>query len=701
MSEKNRAATVAHHLQQSKEDTQFATPYQLVSSTLRAQNSKARATAVDLLMSEFGLQTFDAETVARSVADLSQLKDAARNPQSRRYGQFEITFIEVDVVTWRILPSIENIRFEGDRAWKAGKALRYVTPMSGQPVLGLKSGDPDFVVRSLRDQTRTIWEKNPHSRSIPMRGIETPGLLSITRLALGDNDKIGILDATDGFSRTVGAQRGSGIDVDEVLFDLQRDATENKLRLELIELRDSGEADVDSEAGEVAAARLRSSVMPRAQIIVGYRKIGIGHDVQPPFDEVRRSLVGHIHLEPPLTFLDTTTNALKSRIALEAVHTENMLPAVSGIGADKLLNILRGEAETDVADGLLPNSLGGLHPDEILLLATEALVAPADPKRVRAVNAAILSLTGKKPLKSERAALAADTAMRVSRLSLSLELDTAFKGRRSTIQRVLAASTLKTARLTRRPVLEIRDEAIRKLRAQSANLEDVSTEVSPDAAELGVLGLYCLVEGVMSLKDGQGQPLLIRSNSRINGEYMPEPQQIIEKMVSTEPGLQQLAQAILDARGNRAPRRLLDGEIAGTKAGEDWKLLETDDLYRYKLTNWSGKIDPSSDPYVARDIYRRQLVEGVAALRNIADNLKRIESPNSRTLIDVEGLALDSEWKVLDDLAYELRTWSRTAAQAGPIVQPAAEPGEDGPEHEDDSFSDEDDLLDEDALFRS
>jgi hypothetical protein len=446
--------------------------------------------------------------------------------------------------------------------------------------------------------------------------------------------------------------------------------------------------------------------MPRAQIIVGYRKIGVRLDAQPPFDEVRRSLVGHIHLEPPLTFLDTTTNALKARIALEAVHSENMLPPVSGISADKVLNVLRGEAETDVADGLLPDSLGGLHADEILLLATEALVAPADGKRVRAVNAAVLSLTGKKPLKMERAALAADTAMRISRLSLGLELDTAFKGRRSTIQRVLATSTLKTARLTRRPVLEIRDEAIRKLRSQNANLEDVSKEVSPEAAELGVLGLYCLVEGVINLKDGEGQPLLIRSNARINGEYMPEPQQIIEKMVSTEPGLQQLAQAILDVRGNRAPRRLLDGEIAGEEAREDWKLLEPDDLYRYKLTNWSGKIDPSSDPYVARDIYRRQLVEGVAALRNIGDNLKRIESPNGRPLIDLEGLALDVEWTVLDELAYEMRTWSRTAALVGPSVQSPTDT-EDGATDEEDRFRgendllDEDDFVEEDTLFRS
>ena len=680
MSDKNRAATVARHLDQSREKNDYATPYGLVAGNLRTQNAKARANAVDLLVEELGLQEFDAETIARSVADLSQLKEATRTARKRRYGQYEIKFIEVDVVTWRILPSLENIRFEGDRAWKSSQALRYVTPFKAQPVLGLKNGDPDFVVRTLKDQAKTIWEKNSHSQSIPMRGIETPGLLSITRLALGDNEKIGILDATDGFSRTVGAQRGSGIDIDEILFDLQRDATENKLRNELIELRDSGEADLESEAGEVAAARLRSSVMPRAQIIVGYEKIKLAPgEAQPPFDEVRRSLVGHIHLEPPMAFLDSTENALKARIALEAVHNENMMPPVAGLSAEDVLAVLKSETDENNSTPGGRGPLGGLQPDEILLLASDALISPLNKKRAMVVNAALYSLTGKKPLnRGPRAALAADTAMRVNRIALGQEQDTAFKGRRSTMERVLATPTLNNARLTRRPILEIRDAALNELGQQRNNFEDLGQVVSPDAAELGVLGLYCLVEGVMSLKDGETRPLLTRSNTRINGEYMPEPQEIIAQMVSTETGIEQLAQAVLDVRGSRAPRRLVNGETAGTDHGEDWKLLDANDLYRYKKGNWTGQIDPSDNPYVARNLYRKKLVEGTTALQEIAENLKRIKLASGESLIEKEGLALENEeWKILDDLAFELKTWHRTAEHSAPTVAPTFEEDDD------------------------
>lgn len=689
MSEKNRTATVARHLLQSRENNEYATPHNLVSAGLRVQNSKARATAVELLSREFGLQTFDAETVARSVADLSQLKEATRTAQTRRYGQYEITFIEVDVVTWRILPSLENIRFEGERAWKSGQALRYGTPFTDQPVLGLNHKDPDFIVRSLRTQTKGIWEKNPHSQSVPMRGIETPGLLSITRLALGDNEKIGVLDATDGFSRTVGAQRGSGIDIDEVLFDLQRDALENKLRNELIGLRDSGEADLDSEAAEVAAARLRSSVMPRAQVIVGYRKIGsLPGEAQPPFDVVRRSIVGHIHLEPPMPFLDSTENALKARIALEAVYNENMMPSVAGVTGESVLDLLQSETDEGVAsENGLPKP-GGLFPDEILLLSHEALVSPLDGKRTRVVNAAIHSLTGKKPQKPERCALAADTAMRVNRIAMGLELDNGFKGRRSTIQRVLATPTLKSARLTRRPVLEVRDAALVKFREQRDNFEDVSHEVSGDAAELGMLALYCLVEGVMNLKDA-GEPLLKRSNTRIDGEYMPEPQQIVEKMVSTEAGLQQLAQIVLDVRNSRAPRRLLDGETASSDFVAETVKLTTEDLYRFKKENWVGRIDPSSDPHISRDMYRRQLVDYTRALREVAENIKRIALVSGENLIESEGLTLENEeWKILDDIAFDMRMWHRTAERTAPVLAPIVE--EDG-EVDDDAFTEDDD----------
>ena len=152
--------------------------------------------------------------------------------------------------------------------------------------------------------------------------------------------------------------------------------------------------------------------MPRAQVIVGYEKIGTTGTQQPSFDEVRRSLVGHIHLEPPLKFEDTTQFALKSRMALDEVHARGMLPKLQGFSSERLLGILQAETEKGGIFQSDESDVAPLFPDEILALAFESLVSQGENKRVRIVNSAIYGLTGKRPSREDRAALAADTALR-------------------------------------------------------------------------------------------------------------------------------------------------------------------------------------------------------------------------------------------------------------------------------------------------
>ncbi|MGJ3189634.1 hypothetical protein [Paenarthrobacter sp. FR1] len=660
MTAKNYHAAAARAWQEANVDDDesgYVTPYLAVTETLRTQNSKARGAASEMLQDAFGLHAFDAATVARSAADLTQLREAIRSPRIRRFGQFKITYIEFDVVTWRVLPSVENIRFEGERAWKSGKALRYGPMTPGEPVLGLSWPDPDELISSLTQQTQKIWNQNPHSKSIPFRGIETPGLLAVARLALGDGPKIGVLDATDGFSRTVGAQRGSGIGISDVLFDLQEDAAENRLRQELIGLRDSGEADLDSEAAAVSAARLRSSIMPRAQVIVAYSKIGTPEKQQPSFDEVRRSLVGHIHLEPPLTFADTTKFALKSRIALDEVHAKGLLPKLEGFSTERILSIL--QAETTQGGDLLADEDSTVPPlfaDEVLALAFETLVAQGNRRRVLAVNSAVYGLTGKRPSREERAALAADAALRANWIIAGKEEDTAFKGRRSTMQKVLATTTLSGARLSRRPILDLVNDAVEKLQIRNQNLDDVSREISSDAAELGVLGLYCLVEGGVS-------PLLIRSTAKVGGEYLPEPQQIVERMVTSISGIQQLGQVILDVRAGFEPRLLKKGQNASDRYLSDNQLLTREDLFRYKKDGWASSTDLEAGPESRLLAYRQRLIDSVEALQSTFAAIQRIESEENVILVDSLGLDVDTEFKVLSEIVTELGIWTRLASR--------------------------------------
>lgn len=683
MSGINRSSSVARAISESRDaGTEYSTPYLLASSQLRPQNAKVRANVVELLKVEFGLHDFDAQTVARSAADLSQLKDAVRNSRLRRYGRLEVQFIEFDVVTWRILPSLENIRFEGDRALESS-ALRYDS-LSGSPVLTLRHNSREDVVSGLREQTNTIWRTNPHAKSIPLRGIETPGLLAISRLSIGDSPVIGMLDATDGFSRTVGAHRGSGIDLTEVLFELPEELADMRLRNELIELRDTDAGLAETSDGEVAAARLRTSVMPRAQVIVGYRWLGETDDGVQGFDYARRALVGHIHLEPAMKFTDSTQFALKAKIALDAVYAAGELPTIDGFAADEVLESLtRGEAGADLG-------APALHFDEISLLAVDTLRSSLAPSRLRVVNRAISSLTGKAPSKTDRGVLAVDTAMRAKLIATGTgSVDAAYIGRRSTLGRAWMAAALSPAKLSRRPILELLDEAVEAVVAHRLTVDGNSP--SKAAAELAALALFDLVEA-------PGGPLLIRSGSRDEkGDYLPEPPQIIDRLMRTEQGLNQLAQAILDVRAGRKPRLLAPEQPAADTVMEDNDLLSRADIVGLATGKvWKDDLGSATDPVKQLD----QSLERIIALINDLDSLVRVAGslagPDGVAFVSIDGAPLDEQWKSLSGLSFTLHGWAQTHDLRASAAKASQAPEDDA--QEDDLYEDIDIEINDEAV---
>ncbi|MGX1162045.1 hypothetical protein FBY31_3897 [Arthrobacter sp. SLBN-100] len=662
---KNYDAAVSRALEDLRvddEEATYVTPYGPIVENLRTQNSRARSAAAELVTEAFGLHTFDALTIARSAADLTQLKEAIRNPRQRRYGKYIVRYIEFDVVTWRILPSIENIRFEGERAWSPGKAARYGALSTGDPVLTLDYDDVEALTTALKKQTRVIWAKNSHSKSIPLRGIENSGLLSVSRLSLGDNQLIGILDATDGFSRTVGAHKGSGVDIDDVLFALQDEAMENRLRLDLIALRDNFTGDLKSPEGERAAARLRSSIMPRAQVIVGYGTVDPAESNQlPPFDSVRRSIVGHIHLEPPLKFEDTTEFALKARIALAEVAAKGMLAAVDGFSTDQLLRILLAESEQGSEFSPDLKGVQDMFPDEVLAVAYENLDSFKNPPRGRVVISSIYALTGKKPSRLDRAALAADTALRVNRIAAGRPEDAGFKGRRSTIQRVLAAAPLKGAQLSRKPICDLVEAAVEKLALQRRDMSETSRTISPEAAELGVLALYCLVEGA-------SQPLLVRSGERVDGVYRAEPPQIMEKLVTTTNGVKQLGQIILDVRAGREPRLLNPGEDAEDRYRPDASPLSKEHLYAYVEQASRSTAVQTDDPETARQVYENKIRDCVKELETLVAGVRRVKDDGGDILVEKVGLSISEEMVTLNRSSSHLTFWNGIAERRNPLL---------------------------------
>ena len=166
-----------------------------------------------------GLSEELAETLAHAAADQQQLRKALRSPKIQRFGAEKFTYIEVDVLTWRILPSPDNIRFEGEHA-RGTVGMPRFGAVDGQPLLTFEMDSADKLIDAMAPRITDMVENNPHVASILDRGIEMPGWLSFLRLTT-DVGTVTRLESTDGFGRTVAAHLGLGITFKDAAWNLR------------------------------------------------------------------------------------------------------------------------------------------------------------------------------------------------------------------------------------------------------------------------------------------------------------------------------------------------------------------------------------------------------------------------------------------------------------------------------------------------
>jgi hypothetical protein len=181
------------------EDNQpeVASPHVLVSGRLQDATPSARKKLVSEVVEKLGLSQFDADTLVNAAADLKQLKNAISQPQVRYVSQHTFRYIEIDVVTWRILPSPENVRFE-DRRLGQSEPYRFGALGDSQAVLTMHVPSIKQLLDDLVEFSDEIYRDSPHTKTIATRGIETGGVLSLSRIKADDSaQEFGILESTD------------------------------------------------------------------------------------------------------------------------------------------------------------------------------------------------------------------------------------------------------------------------------------------------------------------------------------------------------------------------------------------------------------------------------------------------------------------------------------------------------------------------
>jgi hypothetical protein len=650
---------------ESEESPYSFTPHLFISGTLRDQRPRSRDVAAGMLVDAFGLDLFDANTIALAAADIGQIKDAIKRVRIRRYGAIEIRFIELDIVTWHIVPSPENVRFEDRRVRSSDAAPRYGSVDNGSPVLALEIPSEQQFVTRLDSEVANIWDTNDHSKSIPARGIENPGLLSLARVTSVEHGTVGVLDATDGFGRTVGAHKALGIEAAQVLWEFSSPDRDQELRRELIALRDNphdASDTVGTHLEEEDRERLRGSVMLRAQVIVGYSSSQTTADAAAlKFDQVRRKLVGHIHIEPAKPFSLGTQYALKATAAIEALEASGDIPSVAGFSATEVVSVYWADSSLIAAvDTTMPDGRKALLPDEVFVLALAALRATSgrNDRKARISNAAIRDLTGQTPSRSDRLMLAADLSLRLGELVSGTKADDpTYEPRRSALDRSIRPKLFDVVSLSREPIADLLALALLEL-SESAQ-DSVEDAARPHTSALASLALFHLL-------GKPGRRLLERATRRdvATNSYISEPNVVVEGLVATEHGLIQLAQVVVDGRRGRIPQKVESGSDLVDAVIQGGTLLDATEL----RTLAGDLATPGPLPESPQAQVNAQIAQLKQEIRNVADRVESIATLSSgedgvtEPLVLVRGAAVDDEVKLLQDSTFSLQTWSRALA---------------------------------------
>ncbi|MFJ6722367.1 hypothetical protein [Streptomyces sp. NPDC091259] len=584
--------------------------HRLIGARLRPPASQA---VIDKSISAgvaIGLSPEMAEVLATSAADQQQLRQALRSPKIQRFGSEEFTYIEFDVVTWRILPSPDNIRFEDERARGTIPMPRFGA-VEGEALLTFEMDSADKMIDAMAPRITDMVNNNPHIGSILDRGIETPGWLSAVRLTT-DLGTVTRLESTDAFGRTVASHEGLGITFKDAAWNLRpRSRRANLLLRDLVEWSGSDVVTDDQ------ARMVRCSIMPNARVIIGY-------SAPRGFDRARRRFVAHLHMAPPMTFSTATTLNAKANAAVDNLYERGLLVIPSGMTAEGVRDILDG---TDREHGLLP--------DQVAVLACGTLNPHPNKRQARAVNDAIADLTGAKPKLEERTQLAAEVALR------GFPADKRLTALRSALDRAWRWSVLRGVELTCGHPLDLLAEALREL-------VQAGDAAGPATAELAALASYHLVAGRTQL--------LTRSEFGGRGSNA-EPQQIMRQLTKSDVGLRQLCQVVLDGRAGRDPQELADGtmphdavipgaeiltpgrlrELADLSEGEGITHESPEDRFASALKDFQERLD---DLLAAAQAVGRVTGEDDVAL---VDTLGFSSSNVRDTLVEITDLV--SEWR--------------------------------------------------------
>jgi hypothetical protein len=625
-------------------DGMIVTPHSRVSQNLFASTEATRKRCIDLLIKTFAFDSFDAETLVSACASLAQLKSELSDPKYFYTGNHKFTYLELDIVTWRILPSPENVRFE-DRRLGNASPLRFTTLSNTPPVLKLSVPSLPSLFEELQRHCTAIKETNPHTQTVKIRGIEHGGILAVSRV-ISDADTVpfGVLESTDGFSRTVGALDGLQISIRDIVTKFNRPSAEARYRKDLIELRDkdlSGNRISDEDA-----TRLRSSIMPRAKVIVSYSFEGAvaGNHTGPNFDEARRDLVGHLHMAPALKFENATIAASKARAIRSALLREDFLPNVRNLSPAAKELALDAQIDEWLSSGL---ELDQLAP--FLLQSYKPLLTTKEGKVVRE---AVQTLTGQSAAQEDLTNIAVEVALipAIKSKALSPLQEGPETARiRSTLSKTWDSTLFTGVKFSNLSVDELLEASLQELKDETTT-QSGGRPSTTARAELAAIASYAMAALAPT-------PLLERAKGKGDND---EPNKIMAALIKREQGLKQLAYNILEIRAGRTPR-MLAADAVELAAAPDAPIAGRESL---KAITEAREVIVEEAPLTPSEQLiskLNQLTEGIIALEGFVVDMGQIQDDAGARIVETQGMSIQSQVDQLNDVRMKLEYWNMTA----------------------------------------
>lgn len=558
-------------------------------------------------LEEAGVLDRVARAIASSVTDPAAFRRALQDPTTIHTPNGELVGIYARVWTLAVIPHPTNVRLSPlrRRATSGESRLglsRAVSNPDGATELIITADDRDTVVGAVTKAINQVAAANPLAGDVGLDGIIEPiTVVPVTFYTDDGEDDATVLSAVDGSSRVAGAYQNLHVNPERVLFEYTADRSAMRGRLgRWVRLAETNSENLDDDD-----IRQLNSVTAPAFVVIGFNPPP-ARRFPPTFAQAVEARVGAIHVAPPTPWSRSAQLDAQLDAVLDALHSEGLL------GNDDK-DFLAGDVTPDEAKA-------ALQPIEQDARAALLLAELHRPGNVTFIHDALRSVAIRRPTYKQRAALAAEGALRGFRHDIA-------EGQADAARNLLT-------HVFEMP--EFRGSSWTLSTDDPDELLNGALDGSADAArELLALAIYWMA-----------RLAIVRRTTRGGEKDRTDIATVLRQLLSDERGLHQLHRIVVDGRANRAPRRVsTSGTAFVRKRGTDAPLLVDEKFIRSAWSpGWRGEDEPSAAPSVLRTP-EAALHDAMNALSGQVDvvvehvrALAEPKGPDGRPLVETLGL---------------------------------------------------------------